>query len=195
MRFEVYCLFDQRKVTASAILNFLTETVNILTPRTMSVLPTPDSTVWERVEEISIDKLKETLERVLKNVPEKFHVYFDDPENNATHDSKIRWIPRLYFYWPDELLIGADSETFYTGSRAEDRRRVNKIVDLTFLALDQFGDAIAEYGADGWVEEEVYELRKNGEPANLTAKSNKNEWVEKILKGNYAAADIELGLQ
>lgn len=189
--YEVYCIFDRRRVTSVEMVNFFWEASARLTLHKLRIETHSNLDKRVEIDVKSIGNSKEILEKAFSIVPAEIFAVFSAAKSRPAPDS---WNDRsifVRFYSPDELTISVTSDEAYSGSWIEDRSLAENIVELAFIARDRFGDAIADYGADGWIEDTVYEQEKMNSPPNINEKSEKNEWVEKILKWNYEAAHID----
>lgn len=84
----------------------------------------------------------------------------------------------IRIYPPDTLEVGAEPEYFYSGSLAEDRRRVEILVGIVSWGCEIYGDAIAEFAADGWTDRLVQERREANKGPNLTQETDWNHWID-----------------
>lgn len=197
--YEVYCIFDRRRVTSVEMVNFFWEASTRLRLHKLRIEAHSNLAEREEIDVITIHDNKAVLEKAFPVVPAEIFAVFSDAKTRPAPDRgnnlSIYLDPSIYmyFYSPDELTISVTSDEAYSGSWIEDRSLAENIVELVFIARDRFGDAIADYGADGWIEDTVYEQEKMNSPPNINENSEKNEWVEKILKWNYEVADIDYG--
>lgn len=169
--YEVCCHYDQSRVDANSLSKFIAKAQGLSPIWQLGISQQPVSPVWIWLEEDAVRSKIHAGERFFEKAPGEIEIRFKDKIDDSL------WFYALYGS-PDEICFGAPSEYFYSGSLREDRRRVEEIVEIIFLARDCFGDAIGYFAPEGFARDLVDKHEGRNDPPNITNETDKAWWVD-----------------
>ena len=84
-------------------------------------------------------------------------------------------------YAPNRLSVGGPSYWFYHGSRKADLSYAKAVARVVKLGVAAFGPGYGHFAADGYCEEEVARMRRDGKQPNVTSETTCEELAEYIV--------------
>lgn len=176
--FELCCVFQERRVTKNSLLNFLLQVKSSFHMCEIYFLPTIET--CHQFTQEAISNSEALFETELQFVPAQFEARLrESTKLDLGQDSWREFYAT--FTAPNEFSFGSHAEYFFTGSNEFDRRRVQNIVQLAFLAQKNFGDAITQFAAEYYVQRSVRDKEASKAKPNLTSDSNSDEWVDQMM--------------
>lgn len=177
MDLQFYCIFQSERVQLDGLKNLIKEADRTLKICRLLVLPEEDSPRY------LVFELKERafelrdLQSIGAKLPSEVYAFLRD-DRAPEMDISIRFLS------PDTFEIGAFADYYFSGDFEEDRRRVGNIVDLLFLSVNFFGDAIGRFGFEYFARSVVEDQVASGAPANFTERTDRGKLIDQILEAN-----------
>lgn len=175
MDLQFHCIFQSERVQLDGLKNLIKEADRALELSRLVVYPEDGSSrVMEFGQEHRAFEPRD-LQSIGAKLPPEVYVFLRDDRAPGMEIF-------IQFYSPDTFEIGAVSEYYFSGDFEEDRRRVGHIVDVLFLSIQVFGDAIGRFGFEYFAQSLLGDQAGSGAPANFTERTDREKLIDQLLE-------------